>query len=51
MGLDRLLDDLIHSFHASNEGKQPFNPGELKYLDELISKGYIETTIRNKDRR
>ena len=48
---DELLEDLIHAYHASDEGKQPFNPNELKNLDKLILENYIEVTICNEDKR
>jgi len=49
--MDSLSLDLIHSYHASNGGRRPFNPGELNNLSTLLEKGYVEVTICNEDGR
>ena len=48
---DELLEDLIHAYHASDEGKRPFDPGEMNNLEKLIKEGFIEITVCNEDER
>jgi len=44
-------DNLIHAFHASNEGQKPFNPNELEQLKKLIEKKYVKVIACNRDSR